>query len=151
MARHHCIDGLPEQLAIVCEIGDNLQSVAKSDDGHEVGGSHLFVEILLRGARRSQQIFRLQRREVEEHDDHSVIAHDRLDFLGRGDGSERDGDGRVIRFAGGFDLLDVVVLERRDFLRLAVFDDAELFLRQPFHRLAVAVGDLHVDFHEADG
>ena len=60
-------------------------------------------------------------------------------------------DGRFITFSGGLDLLDVVVLERRYFLRLAVFGDAELLLLQPLHRLAVAIGDLHVDFHEADG
>ena len=59
--------------------------------------------------------------------------------------------GASIAFARGFDLLDVVVLERRNFLRLAVFRDGELLLLQTLHRLAVAVGDLHVDFHEADG
>ena len=90
VAGHQGVDGLLEQFAIVREIRDDFQRVAEGDDGDEVRGSHLLLKILLRGACRAQQILRLQRSEVEEHHDHAVIAHHRLDFLGRSDGSQRE-------------------------------------------------------------
>ncbi len=73
--------GLLQQVAIVREIRDHFQRVAERDDAHQVRRRHLLLQIFLRGARRAQQILRLQRGQVEEQHDHAVIAHHGLDFL----------------------------------------------------------------------
>jgi len=50
-----------------------------------------------------------------------------------------------------FRFFDVVILEGRDLLRLAILGDGELFLFQSFNRFAIAVRDLHIDFDQIHG
>ena len=51
---------------------------------------------------------------------------------------------------GLFESLHVVVIERGNFLILAVFSDAELILPQALKELAVPIGDRNIHFHQVD-
>ena len=82
VAGNQGLHGLFQEFTVVCKIRNYLQRVAEGHDSHQIGRRHLFAQILLGGARRAQQIFRLERRHVKEHHDHPVIADDGLDFLG---------------------------------------------------------------------
>ena len=121
------------------------------DDGDQVGGLHLFVDVILRGVDGAVDVLRLHRGEVEEEDDQPVIA----ELLVGGDDVLR---GRLRRRAsghaadGGFversGLIDAFEVEGGDLLRLAVFEDGEVALLETaddFAGLLVADDDVGED------
>ncbi len=101
-----------------------------------------------RGAR---QIVWLQRSQIEEKNNHAAIANLLPHFFRRShrtDGYRYRGSLRRVRL---FELLHVVIIERGNFLVLAVFRDTELILPQIFQETAIPIGDRDIHLHQVDG
>jgi len=74
-----------------------------------------------------------------------VVAHRLPQLLGRSGSPEPQHNGRSVLWRGGLERFDIEVVERRDGLRLIVFEHAELFAAQAFGGFAGAVGDLDIN------
>lgn len=141
--------GLFEEVAIVGEVGEDLQLVAEGDHADQVGRRHLLAEELARRVGRAEQVFGLERGHIEEEDDHAAVAHGLANLFPLGDGAQgHDEGGGVIGIAGGLDPFDIVVVEVRDGLELAVFSEVELRLLETLDGLAVFVEHLNINLDQ---
>jgi len=129
------VDGVEQELLVLGEVLIDGEVGVKGDGGDDVGGLHLFVDVVAGGLLGADDVVGLHGGEVEEEHDEAVVAQ----LLRRGDGGGVEealrglggvlggvlsNDGGLIELRG---LIDALKVEARDALRLAVFEDGEVF------------------------
>ncbi len=143
------VHGAIEQIAIVGEVGDDVELVAKGHHAHQVGaGSSGRAGNFLAAA--VERVRSCGCREVRSKKS-TIMRRSRTcwrNLLRGGDGADGDGHRRGVGGFGVLDFFDVVIVEGGNLLFVAVFGDGELILPQALDGLAVAVGDLDVDLDQ---
>ena len=126
------------------------ERLVQRDDGDQVRGLHLLVDVVAGGVLSAFQVFRLHGGDVEEHDDQAMVAQ-----LGRGCGAVHAAQDRVGRLAvyGGLverrGLIDTLEIEADDLLRLAVLLDLKVVCGEAADHLAgLLVADHDVGEHQ---
>ncbi len=124
------VDGVEQELLVLGEVLIEGERCVERDDGDDVGGLHLFVDVVAGCVLRPLEVFGLHGGDVEEEDDEAVVAECVTGHDGRF--AEEDGVSSVATYRrfverGGF--VDAFVVEAGDLLGFAVFGDGEVFLR----------------------
>ena len=147
------VDGRVQHLLVVGELLERAHAGAGADDGDQVAGLHLAVDVLLERLADVDDAFEGEAEVIDHQGDGAADL-----FRTGGNGRRRGwrfgafdngrglGGGRARHAFPGVDEGEV-----GDDLRFAVLEDDEVFLSEVGDRLVLGIHDLGVHLHQVDG